>query len=201
MKFNKNSLAGMIIVLGSVCVVSGVLLGVVYSITQEPIAKAASAKETKAIAAVLPPFDNDPLKDAAKIFTEGDTDETTVFPAYMGTKFVGAAVNCYSMLGFSGRIDIIFGFDSSGSITGYEVMNHSETPGLGAQMSEWFSSKGKGNIIGLNPAATDMTVSKDGGEIDGITAATITSRAFLDALHKAYIAFSDFKNTHNTQSK
>ena len=86
---------------------------------------------------------------------------------------------------------MIYGFDIDGNITGYEVMSHAETPGLGAKMGEWFRSpEGKRNVIGLNPATSNMTVAKDGGDIDAITAATITSRAFLDALTRAHKAYS-----------
>jgi electron transport complex protein RnfG len=53
-------------------------------------------------------------------------------------------------------------------------------------MPEWFSEGGKGNVIGKNPANDNLTVSKDGGEVDAITAATISSRCFLKALNSAY---------------
>ncbi len=108
----------------------------------------------------------------------------------MGGKLVGAAVESYSSQGFSGDIKLIYGFDTEGNITGYAVMQHAETPGLGAKMDEWFRSpEGRRSVIGLNPSTSNLTVSKDGGDVDAITAATITSRAFLDALSRAANAF------------
>lgn len=84
----------------------------------------------------------------------------------------------------------MYGFDKDGNVTGYQVISHAETPGLGAKMGDWFHSpEGHRSVIGLNPATTNMTVSKDGGDIDAITAATITSRAFLDALRRASSAY------------
>ena len=77
-------------------------------------------------------------------------------------------------------------------------MSHAETPGLGAKMGDWFKmSEGKRSVIGLNPSATEggLTVSKDGGQVDAITAATITSRAFLDALNRASRAYSQLKSS------
>jgi major membrane immunogen (membrane-anchored lipoprotein) len=77
------------------------------------------------------------------------------------------------------------GFDSTGTILNYTVLKHKETPGLGSKMPEWFRN-GSGNIIGLNPGNDKVWVSKDGGQVDGITAATISSRAFLEAVNRAY---------------
>jgi electron transport complex protein RnfG len=79
------------------------------------------------------------------------------------------------------------------------VLSHAETPGLGAKMNEWFRSDiGNRSVIGRNPANTEMRVTKDaGGTIDAITAATISSRAFLDALRESYKAFVAY-NGHKT---
>lgn len=199
MKLTKDSPGGMILALGLICLVSGALLSGVYKLTAAPIEAARSARQTEAIARVIPPFDNNPAAEAATIYTDGDAEAVTLFPAREGGRFVGSAVSSCSMLGFSGRIDIIFGFDADGNVTGYEVMKHAETPGLGARMTDWFApadTADRRNVIGRNPATTDMTVSKDGGEIDGITAATITSRAFLDALRRAHTAFIQYKSEH-----
>ncbi|MBQ5388962.1 MAG: FMN-binding protein, partial [Paludibacteraceae bacterium] len=70
----------------------------------------------------------------------------------------------------------------------YVVLEQAETPGLGALMSTWFCNpdKPKSNILGKNPATTNFSVSKDGGDVDAITASTITSRAFLEVVFKAY---------------
>ena len=84
--------------------------------------------------------------------------------------------------GFGGPLKVLVGFNTDGDILGYTVLEHAETPGLGAKAGEWFQDK----IIGMNPGTNNFTVSKDGGEVDAITASTITSRAFLRAIQNAY---------------
>ena len=88
--------------------------------------------------------------------------------------------------GFGGKFRVMVGFDAEGNVLGYEILEHQETPGLGSHMEHWFKNADKPgqNIIGRK--AGNFTVSKDGGDVDAITAATITSRAFLKAVNKAY---------------
>lgn len=186
----KSSLLNMVLSLGIITIVAAALLAGVYSLTEQPIKAAALNKQIEAISAVTPEFNNDPVAEAIDITPEGESTPLKVFPAKKDGQLVGAAVESYSLAGFSGEIRLIYGFDSNGNITGYEVMSHAETPGLGAKMDEWFRSpEGSRNVIGLNPATANMTVKKDGGDIDAITAATITSRAFLDALTRASKAY------------
>ncbi len=88
--------------------------------------------------------------------------------------------------GFGGTFRVMVGFDQEGNILGYEILEHQETPGLGSHMTHWFKNADKPgqNIIGRKGGA--LQVSKDGGDVDAITAATITSRAFLKAINQAY---------------
>ena len=88
--------------------------------------------------------------------------------------------------GFGGTFRVMVGFDKEGNILGYEILEHQETPGLGSHMEHWFKNADKPgqNIIGRKGGA--LQVSKDGGDVDAITAATITSRAFLKAINQAY---------------
>ena len=86
-------------------------------------------------------------------------------------------------------------FDQEGNIRNYTVLSYTETTGLGSKMPTWF--KEKGNILGKNLSKNNLTVSKDGGEIDAITAATISSRAFLNAVANAY---NGFKGDSDAQS-
>ena len=97
--------------------------------------------------------------------------------------------------GFGGEFRVMVGFDQEGNILGYEILEHQETPGLGSHMTHWFKNADKPgqNIIGRK--AGNLTVSKDGGDVDAITAATITSRAFLKAVNQAY---AEFKGTEAT---
>ncbi len=193
----KSTLTNMILSLGIITVVAGALLAWVYSMTDGPIKQAELDKKIAAISAVTPEFANDPVADAYDINPEGESQPLKVFPARDAQgNLVGAAVESYSLQGFSGEIKLIYGFDAEGNVTGFEVMSHAETPGLGAKMGEWFKmSEGNRSVIGLNPSATPggLTVSKDGGQVDAITAATITSRAFLDALNRASRAFDAYK--------
>ena len=102
-------------------------------------------------------------------------------------KDLGAAVESTTQ-GFGGDLKILVGFDPEGNILGYTLLEHAETPGLGAKADQWFQKGQKGDIIGKSPAEP-LTVSKDGGQVDAITASTITSRAFLKAVNQAYNAY------------
>ena len=95
--------------------------------------------------------------------------------------------------GFGGALTVLVGFDNEGKIIDYSLLSHAETPGLGSKAADWFKKGAKGDITGKNPGEAPLTVSKDGGEIDAITASTITSRAFLLAVNNAYAAY---KNQH-----
>lgn len=195
----KSTLVNMVLSLGIITVVAGALLAWVFSMTEGPIKQADLDKQIAAVSAVTPEFNNDPVAEAVDIIPEGESTPLKVFPARDAEgKLVGAAVESYSSAGFSGDIKLIYGFDVEGNVTGYEVMSHAETPGLGAKMGDWFKmSEGKRSVIGLNPSTTEggLTVSKDGGQVDAITAATITSRAFLDALNRASRAYSQLKSS------
>ena len=187
----KSSLVNMVLSLGIITIAAAAILGGVYAATKGPIEEAAQAKQVEAVKAVTPDFNNDPVAEMTTVVPEGEERALKVFPARQDGRLVGTAVESYSMNGFSGEITLIYGFDTEGTLTGFEVMTHQETPGLGAKMDEWFKpaegvagAEGR-TVIGRNPASTNFTVSKDGGDIDAITAATITSRAFLDALARA----------------
>ena len=100
---------------------------------------------------------------------------------------LGAAVQSTTG-GFGGDLKVLVGFDKEGTILGYTLLEHQETPGLGAKADKWFQKGEKGDIIGKNPQEP-LTVSKEGGQVDAITASTITSRAFLLAVNNAYNAY------------
>ena len=91
--------------------------------------------------------------------------------------------------GFGGQFRVMVGFDAEGNILGYETVEHPETPDVGSHMTHWFKNADKPgqNIIGRKGG--NLTVSKDGGDVDAITAATISSRAFLKAVNQAYAEF------------
>ena len=180
----------MLLSLTIICLVAGAILAGVNMYTTGPIAASKAAALEAAIKAVTPEFDNKPSEDAYMAVT-AEGDSLKIYPATKGGEFVGAAVESNTKKGFSGEIRVIVGFDKAGKLLNYSVLQHAETPGLGAKMQEWFSTdKNKQSVLGRNLADGGLKVTKDGGDVDAITAATITSRAFLDAVNRAYSAFS-----------
>lgn len=187
MKKLESSLKNMVIVLTGVTVVAGALLGYVNELTKEPIAQANAKALSDAIAIVVPGFDNNPAEAPETIELEGATYK--IYKATKGGEFIGAAVES-SANGFGGALNVLVGFDKDGNIIDYSLLSHAETPGLGSKAADWFKKGGKGDITGMNPGQKALTVSKDGGQVDAITASTITSRAFLQAVNNAYAAYS-----------
>ena len=195
MKKLESTLPNMIMSLGLITIIAGLALAWVYESTKAPIARSEQEKQIAAVRDVLPPFDNDPVAEAVTVTLDGKGDYR-LFPAKMNGKPAGAAVETRSMDGFSGLITVMAGFDADGKVTGYTVLQHAETPGLGAKMGDWFrDSNGNRSVIGLDPGKANLTVSKDGGDADGITAATITSRAFLGSLRDAYQVFQQYNES------
>lgn len=182
----KSNLTNMLSSLTIICIFAGGVLAAVNRYTSEPVSMAKAALLEKAIKEVTPPYDNYPLKEAYKAVTP-DGDSLTIYPAVKNGKQVGVAVESNSKNGFSGNIRILVGFDNEGKIVNYSVLQHTETPGLGSKMQEWFrTEKNNQNIIGRSLAQGGLSVTKDGGDVDAITASTITSRAFLQSINKAY---------------
>ena len=177
----------MLLVLTGVTVVSVALLAWVNELTKEPIAQANAKALNDAVNLVIPGFDNDPI--AEKKMQEVNGVEYAVYPATKGGEYIGAAVEASSM-GFGGELKILVGFDAQGNILNYSLLSHAETPGLGSKADVWFKEGGKGDITGMNPGESPLAVSKDGGKVDAITASTITSRAFLNAVNAAYAAYA-----------
>ena len=186
MKKLESSLKNMILSLTGFSIVAGGLLGWVNAATAEPIAQANAKALSDAIAVVIPGFDNNPAEEAETVEVEGTTYK--IYPATQGGKPIGAAVEA-SANGFGGTLTVLVGFDTEGNIIDYSLLSHAETPGLGSKASDWFKKGAKGDITGKNPGTQSLTVSKDGGEIDAITASTITSRAFLQAVNNAWSAY------------
>lgn len=185
----ESSFKNMVLVLTTITVVATVALSSVYSLTKEPIAASKKAKKENAIKEVLP--SGVKIKQTDTIYIEGIIEPFLVYKAYSGNEFIGVAVQSFSKNGFNGEIKIMVGFDKEGNIINYSVLDQKETPGLGDKMGTWFKTeKGNQNIRGLNGTKNNLTVTKDGGEVDAITAATISSRAFLESIRYAYIAYT-----------
>jgi electron transport complex protein RnfG len=172
----------MILSLTIISIIMAIALGFVYEKTKDPIAKGQQAKITNAIAEVLPEFDNDPTKEMMQI--EGEN--LIVYKATKGGKWIGSAVKTYSPKGFAGDIVLMVGFLPDGTINNISVVEQKETPGLGTKMKE---PKFKDQFKNKNPESYKVMVKKDGGDVDAITASTISSRAFCDAVNRAFEAF------------
>ncbi|MDD4847183.1 MAG: RnfABCDGE type electron transport complex subunit G [Bacteroidales bacterium] len=182
----KSTLPNMIIVLGLITAIMGVLLGYVYNVTKDPIAAVQKEKINKAIQEVVPGFDS--LSESYRVAALNDPDSLTFFDCYKNGEWMGTAVETFDKNGFSGLIKIMVGFNTNGDIIKTATLKHSETPGLGEKMDNK-KSDFSAQFSGKNPDTFKLTVKKDGGEVDAITAATISSRAYCRSLDRAYQAF------------
>ncbi|MCF2657867.1 MAG: RnfABCDGE type electron transport complex subunit G [bacterium] len=188
----QSTLPNMLLSLTAICLVAGAVLAGVYEVTKDPIEAAKIAELNAAIKAVTPDFDNDPSAEAYMAVT-GEGDSLKIYPAKQGDEFVGVAVESNTKKGFGGEIKVIVGFDQAGKLLNYSVLQHAETPGLGAKMQDWFRmDKNKQSVLGRSIPDGGLKVTKDDKEngVDAITAATISSRAFLDAINRAYRAYA-----------
>lgn len=188
----KSNLPNMVGILSVVAVICGGLLAYINNLTLQPREEAARATLNAGIEQVMGGKCN--VIDSKDI-TKTVDGKDLLFIVYNTDK--GTAVQSTDPNAFGGNLTILVGFDNNGTVLGYTILETAETPGLGAKADTWFQSTengGKGGnacIVGLNPKDKNLTVSKDGGDIDAITASTITSRAFLRAVRQAYDTYCD----------
>ena len=191
----------MVLVLVGVALITGGILAYVNHITEAPIKLQAEKTLADGIKAVmggvqLSVAENDtvkqPIKGKEAVFVIHKTVDSN-------KQDLGVAVESTTG-GFGGDLKVLVGFDKDGNILGYTILQHAETPGLGAKADKWFQKDGKGSIIGKNPNKDNLTVKKDGGDVDAITASTITSRAFLLAVTQAYNAYKSGHVDANTSA-
>ena len=179
----ESTIVNMVLALFVITTISAATLGFMFKLTKEPKEKAEKIKQNFAILAVLPDFDNNPSAEYYKIESYDGGDSLTCFPAYKNGELTGIAVKTWTKKGFSGEIYLMAGFDSSGHIYSITVLEHQETPGLGTKMAD---AEFKDQYYGKHPDINNLSVKKNGGEIDAITAATISSIAFSDAVERAF---------------
>lgn len=184
----ESNFKNMTLTLLVISFIASAALGLVYQSTKEPIAKAQMSKINSAIEAVVPEFNNQPFEESFTADVDGGT--LTFYPAKKDGQLVGTAVKTFSNNGFSGLIELMIGFMPDGSIYKIAVVSHKETPGLGDKME---SSKSNFSLQfeGKNPDTFKVKVKKDGGDVDAITASTISSRAYCDAVMRAYNALKE----------
>lgn len=186
MKKKKDTFINMVISLFAITIIAGFSLGFVNDLTVGPKAKAKLEKKVNALKLVLPTFDNNPVDDIQLVQSEFAKDSVEMYPAFSESNFVGAAVIGSTEKGFSGLIKIMVGFTEDGNIKNIEVLEQKETPGLGTKMKD---EKFLAQFREKNPSTFNLKVTKDGGEVDALTGATITSRAFGEAVQMAYDEF------------
>ncbi|WP_339915926.1 RnfABCDGE type electron transport complex subunit G [Yeosuana marina] len=186
MSKKESTFFGMLLSLLVITLVSGFALGFVNDLTIEPKAKAKLEKKINALKLVLPAFDNNPVEDVKMVTSDKVSDSVEIYPAYSKNEFVGAAVIGSTDKGFSGLVKIMVGFKPNGDIENVVVLEQKETPGLGTKMTE---DKFLNQFKGINISDFKLAVKKDGGDVDALTGATISSRAFCDATQMAYDAF------------
>lgn len=179
----KSTLINMVSVLAGICLVASACVGAVYTITAEPIAQAKAQATIDALNNVLPEFEQNSTME----LTVGGLP-VVVYTATAGDAVVGYAVETMTKEGFGGAVRMMVGFLPSGEVNNVNVLEQAETPGLGTKMCD------EGNPLitsfkGKNPGEMKMAVAKDGGDVQALTAATISSRAYVDAMSRAYEAY------------
>lgn len=184
----ESTFMSMVLTLLIITFVASASLGYIYEITKGPIAASKLARLNNAIKQVVPEYDTIPGDEVYKMGVDGDT--LVFYPAKKDGELVGTAISTFTNKGFGGNIKLMVGLLPDGTINNISVLEHKETPGLGDKMtkkkSEWSIQ-----FNGKNPADFKLIVKKDGGDVDAITASTISSRAFCDAVDRAYKAYME----------
>lgn len=187
MKKLKSTWYNMAGVLTGIALVAGAALASVNELTKDTIQQLKEKSEQDAIAQVL--GGGDVQVQQTDTVTYNDCNYIVM---NAGEKGVAVKAVDPQNASFGGGLTIMVGIDPDGVVLGYSILETHETPGLGAKANEWFQKGQKGDIIGRNLSQKELVVSKDGGDVDAITASTITSRAFLRAVNAANQAY------HNT---
>ena len=149
-----------------------------------------------AISEVVNEFDNNPFAEKMTITTKNKKYKLVMYPARKNGKLNSVAIKSYTNTGFGGRIEIMTGFNVDGSIKTFKVISNHETPGLGSKIDE---PKFKEQFRGFNPRLQILKVRQDGGDVDAVTAATVSSRAVLKAINRAYDAFRNFNSGNDNE--
>jgi Na+-translocating ferredoxin:NAD+ oxidoreductase subunit G len=186
----ESTLINMILSLVLISMTMSAALGFVYLKTKDPIEIASKKKEIEAIKQVLPEFDSDPLAN------KSEQEGVVIYKVTRQNQPVGFAIKAFTDKGFAGNIEIMAGFLTDGTIHNVVVLNHKETPGLGTKMTE---PKFSDQFNGKDPDDFDLRVKKDGGDVDAITAATVSSRAYCDALQRALTTLNTLNDTNSAQ--
>ncbi|MBV6644891.1 MAG: RnfABCDGE type electron transport complex subunit G [Cyclobacteriaceae bacterium] len=208
----ESSLLQMVLTLAVVTGVSAISLGFVFEWTKIPIEQAQQEKQLRAIRSVAGIYDNNPLEESYSLHKSGSqsrrryrrryrggkpehqnevVNTLKLYPVRKGKQPPKFAIRSVSSKGYSGDIQLMVGVDSLGIVEGIEVLAHRETPGLGSKIKDKSFIK---QFIGKSLGSFDFRVKQDGGDVDAISGATISSRAFGEAVREACQAFKDQKD-------
>ncbi len=177
----KNpTIAQMVIVLLVIAAVCSAGVATVYAITKDTIAETNAKKLQKSLSEVLPEYDK---TDTLTVKTANGN--AFCYIAQKDGKTVGYAIKASNTNGYNGLVEILTGFDQMGKIINTSATVLNETPGLGQKALE---PKFKEQFQGFEPSKKTLKVKKDGGDVDAISAATITSRAYTLAVQQAFDA-------------
>jgi len=173
---------------------AGLVLALVEQVTREPIAEQRRLETLKALRAVLPELDNEPDRDTVSLVVgkdkKGREVSRTFYRGRLTGNLSGIAFAVDAMDGYSGRITIMVGIDPDGIVNGIEILNHAETPGLGAKITQ---PEFKQQFVGKGLDGVDWRVKKDGGDFDQITGATISPRAVVGAVSRGLSYFREHR--------
>lgn len=193
MKKLESTFLNMVLSLVLIAVVAAAGLAGIYSLTKDKIEDQQNQKRQAAIREVVLPNAEATVEIQITSDTilaeEGNDKKWVIHNIHQDGQFIGAAVET-SGTGFGGEQKLMVGFNPEGEIINYTVLEHQETPGLGDKISNWFKTE-KGNQDIRGRKGGELLVKQDGGDVDAITAATISSRAFLKAIREAYSAFKE----------
>jgi len=183
-------------VLTCISLLAALALTGVYALTKGPIEQGQREKKEKALQAVLPEYEGT-VRDT--VIIDADNEEIPVHLAIgKNGELCGAGIETYTKKAFAGRFDLMVGFDADGAIVNTEVIKAGETPGLGDKINKDKEGNGWAQQFNhQNPAEFQLVVKKDGGDVDAITAATISSRAYCDAVQRAYDIFMKIKEDYH----
>ena len=188
----ESTFMSMTLTLFAITVIAGVSLGFINDITKGPKEQAKLERKINALKNVLPEFNNNPVEDVKRIKSDLAKDSIEIYAGFLNENQSGTAVVGSSEKGFSGLVKIMVGFNSDGSIKNIAVLEQKETPGLGTKMKDEKFIK---QFRDKHPSTYNLKVKKDQGDVDALTGATITTRAFSEATQMAYDVFVENQKT------
>jgi electron transport complex protein RnfG len=194
MNKKESTFLNMTISLFVITIIAGVSLGFINDLTKGPIAKAKLERKVNALKQVLPEFNNNPIEQVKLIKSDKAKDSIEIYTGMLDDLQIGTAVIGSSEKGYSGLVKIMVGFNPDGSIKNIVVLEQKETPGLGTKMK---GEKFVRQFRGKKPSEFNLKPEKDGGDVDAIAGATISSRAFGEATQIAYDVFLETNQSEN----